>query len=1130
MKKYLLFVGLVHVCIGLLSQNAWINELHYDDSGSDSDEVVEVVIENPSAYDLSDFKVYLYNGNTGATYNSESIDNFNTGSTTGNFTSYYWFPSSIQNGAPDGLALTYNDTLVSGQFLSYEGTFTGTSGPATDSTSVDMGVSESGSPEGFSLQLSGSGIQYSDFSWLPPDTNTVGAVNRSQVLQSGSGSNASDIILTAGWSEPENINFLLFLADSNLSTQNAIEVASFTIRDGGGASDSDTLNTMVERISFSIQSFENLEVVALFSDTTNLVEVCEMDSTLLFSNLSIEAPDDSSTSFSVYATFGSTVTDNEQLQFVVQSADANPSGSTFGAPDGGGAETGVEGDKNRLEVTADRLTVVVQDTVINNSPFETVVKATDSLLNTDIDQTNPVSLDTLFGTLGIYSPSGLTQNLVDGYFEWTDLHYDTTGWFALKATSMSLIDAESDSIWSSAHQDYKLLLSKLCDPLFNYATDRYIQIYNAGKEPIDLSAWKVVAYGNGNEIFSWALSGTIKPGESKTCGDDENTRFLPDFQLAEWSSSNSSWNGGSNDGANLYFDTILIDHAAAHGNFGNKVSVRNPENTTPNNVFNSSEWTSTAVDFADDPAAISGNHLCEAPHFMIDSSGNWSSVFQAYGPGASYTLSGSIVVDNSVADPATAFNIELEPTAVIQIGSGKALTIYNDLTINNSSRSEPAVAIGGDENGNGSLIVMGEAPTQEIIMQRHIAAYTGDDDGWHLISSPLESMVISNSDFEPGTDDDLYQWDEPGNFWDNYKDGGWSGDQFQIGKGYLVAFVSDATREFSGSISNADLAFDDLSISTSQGEGWHLLGNPFTSAIGWGNGDWNLKNVENAAHVWSESAGNYLLVTDGEIIPSTNGFFVKVTDPDNSITIPALARIHDNQNNYKSSQYLVNRETLQIRIQNLENNFWDRTIVGFTDSASVGYNPDQDVHKLFGSEKAPQLWTAIDGDHFARNHLAYSLDPIAVPLYFNSGISGDFELWVSGIDSFWGNSSIYLEDKYAGMVFDLNEVNRFYFQADEDDDPDRFVLHFLGLTNNGQHSEHSQQAVTVQNGQIQLILDDHPKVSSRFEIVNLSGQVVFKTSYLQRGLNLFNPSLKSGIYIYRYTQGQTLSTGKILIH
>jgi len=159
---------------------AWINEIHYDNVSGDVNEMVEIVIKNPGDYDLSKFQVNLYNGSGGTSYDSETIDNLVTGSSVGAYTFYSW-STVMQNGAPDGLALSYDGSLI--QFLSYEGTFTATDGPANSIESTDIGVSETGSTTvGHSLQLSGAGIAYDEFVWEEPATATPGALNNNQFL------------------------------------------------------------------------------------------------------------------------------------------------------------------------------------------------------------------------------------------------------------------------------------------------------------------------------------------------------------------------------------------------------------------------------------------------------------------------------------------------------------------------------------------------------------------------------------------------------------------------------------------------------------------------------------------------------------------------------------------------------------------------------------------------------------------------------------------------------------------------------------------------------------------------------------------------------------------------------------
>ncbi|MCK4630287.1 MAG: Ig-like domain-containing protein, partial [Bacteroidales bacterium] len=184
MKKILLFFLFTLLVTAVWGQpNAWINEFHYDNDGADQDEFIEIVIADVGGLTLSDFAVDLYNGNGGVSYGAVTMDNFTVGNTVGDFTIYSYVFSSIQNGAPDGMSLTYQGTLITGQFLSYEGVFDATDGPAIGVTSTDILVSEPGTtPIGHSLQLTGTGTQYSAFTWASPAANTMGAANNDQTL------------------------------------------------------------------------------------------------------------------------------------------------------------------------------------------------------------------------------------------------------------------------------------------------------------------------------------------------------------------------------------------------------------------------------------------------------------------------------------------------------------------------------------------------------------------------------------------------------------------------------------------------------------------------------------------------------------------------------------------------------------------------------------------------------------------------------------------------------------------------------------------------------------------------------------------------------------------------------------
>ncbi|MBD3349151.1 MAG: hypothetical protein GF400_08155, partial [Candidatus Eisenbacteria bacterium] len=188
-----------------------------------------------------------------------------------------------------------------------------------------------------------------------------------------------------------------------------------------------------------------------------------------------------------------------------------------------------------------------------------------------------------------------------------------------------------------------VLISELCDPHLNYLTDRFIEVYNPGPDAADLAGWALVAVGNGGDIFTWNLSGTIDAGEALVAGDYTTTiPFQVDFADEAWSSNNSLWNGKVGDGAKLLnASAIVVDYVVVEGTaFENEDYVRNYGVVQPSTEYDPSEWTATEVEYPTDGSP--GTHESAPPT-----------------PGPD--------VSNTVTDPALPY-------------AGEAVDVYADVT------------------------------------------------------------------------------------------------------------------------------------------------------------------------------------------------------------------------------------------------------------------------------------------------------------------------------------------------------------------------------------------------------------------------------------------------------------------
>lgn len=321
-------------------------------------------------------------------------------------------------------------------------------------------------------------------------------------------------------------------------------------------------------------------------------------------------------------------------------------------------------------------------------------------------------------------------------------------------------------------------------------------------------------------------------------------------------------------------------------------------------------------------------------------------------------------------------------------------------------------------------------------------------DGWHILSSPVANQAVTAGGFTyPDTDPnyskyDFYSWDEPQNLWLNYKVTS-NPSNFVPGTGYFVAYDEGGIKTFTGNLNVSNVQKNNLSFTgSSPYAGFHLLGNPFQASLDWSHSGWARNNVGEVAHVWNEEAMNYLQVTSANpYIAPNQGFFVQVTDPVNSLTIPSAARCHHSGSFYKQAGNAVNssghpdglssenteENVLWLKVQGKTTTPWDETMVRLCGNAEAGYDL-LDGHKLTGSELSPQLYTAIsDEESLSVNSLPVTGYPAMMPLYFSRGADTDYRLSVLENTM---QKEIWLEDTRSGNFTLLTRDSYFDFSSD----------------------------------------------------------------------------------------------------
>ncbi len=507
--------------------------------------------------------------------------------------------------------------------------------------------------------------------------------------------------------------------------------------------------------------------------------------------------------------------------------------------------------------------------------------------------------------------------------------------------------------------------------------------------------------------------------------------------------------------------------------------------------------------------------------------GNWSTNVV---PGAGYnaTIPAGIpnmpVINAAPGAPASCVDLTINSGASVTVAAGKALTVKGDIV--NSSTT--GIIINSDATATGSLIFNNQGVYGTA--QRYVAAWGDLFHGWHLLSSPVAAQPFQPGfvSSPPSSAEDFYQWSETSGLWINSKVGTTApfsfnsvfGTNFEVGKGYLVAYQNAGPKVFSGVMNVSDVVRTGLThtpgpaYTTNGDPGWNLIGNPFSSAISWFTNWTHSTNIGAVAKIWNESTASYIDISPGGIIPAMQGFMVESTSGTGSLTIPKAARTHSGQSWYKNSS----DPCIRLVVKNPAAQTAQESVLAFNNQTTPGYDPAFDSHFFPGY--APQFYSLEGSERLSTNVMPEIGSQTIIPLQFIKTEGEEYSIEAVKIENV--NAQVYLTDMKTGHIQNLTEMPVYSFTSSEGDDPARFLLSFghVGI------SEKESERVIYTYGNTLYIVNPG---KARLEIYNLSGQVVFNEEISTPELYHTSLSLDASYYIVRLTTGTKVTVSKVYI-
>ncbi len=455
-------------------------------------------------------------------------------------------------------------------------------------------------------------------------------------------------------------------------------------------------------------------------------------------------------------------------------------------------------------------------------------------------------------------------------------------------------------------------------------------------------------------------------------------------------------------------------------------------------------------------------------------------------------------------------NLIIKSNALLSVASSGSIRVTKTARNNNGTIG---LYLKSDSTGSASAIVNNRGVMATV--ERYIGGYTDDNHGWHFLSSPVDTFAINGSNFEPGVDDDFYSWSEATNQWLNYDHG--FPTLMESGAGYLIARKTTATPFFMGALNSEDISVENLaSTSTSYFHGWHLLGNPFSSAIKWNDGNWSLNNISAVCQIWQESTASYTTIDSMGTIPSANGFMVYTTG-DGSLTIPASSRQITGANWYKDQN--LQNNSITLKAIDAAGNTSQETIIRFNNDATNQFDLSFDSYFIGGF--APRFYSLSDGENYTLNTLPELTDDLVIPLGFVKNGSSDFSIKLK--ENIPG-LQVYLTDNKLNTTHSLH-LSDYHFSSAQSDNPERFSLHFGAVGVDSLESETACKAYIVNN---RLILNK-PIDETQIEIYDMAGRLVCRQQAKKGNYFSMQLHMSAGYYMVHLKNSKLSKSVKIFL-
>lgn len=397
-----------------------------------------------------------------------------------------------------------------------------------------------------------------------------------------------------------------------------------------------------------------------------------------------------------------------------------------------------------------------------------------------------------------------------------------------------------------------------------------------------------------------------------------------------------------------------------------------------------------------------------------------------------------------------------------------------------------------------------------VTVQKAIAPYTTNNDGWNLFAMPFingqhPTSITGLIPSEQSTVYDLYRLKEQTTCWENYKQHGTGFFIHPIyGNGACLYATSVGTTLQGNSRINPNTVEGETAYLSKDGDGWNLIANPFTCTA-YVNRPFLRMNATGSA---LELVENYwqvpLNVCEGIVVQADDSI------PLDSCTFTRTAPVQPTSGGKGGLQMALTQANSRGNVT--------------LDNAIVSFNEGVELGKFYFGEQDANICIPQDGKDYA---IVSAEAHGEIPVCFKAKKNGEYTLTVSSPLTSHLSSLTYLHliDNIAGKDIDLLAASSYAFTARNDDYPSRFKLVFSNENDNQNEDDNenrNEDFAFISNGEIFVNGD------GIVQVVDMMGHVLVNRE-IHSDFRLPTSDFSSGVYVLRLINGESARTQKIVI-